>query len=73
MENTYWCHSEHSCTLRNQDNTCGIDGHCVDAVKRDKEYERIFDKYEDEICGSPDEQTIRGVNNGISKYRRGIK
>lgn len=46
----YFCHSKHSCTLLNKDATCGFkNGNCIDAVKRDRKYEEIFDRHEKEI------------------------
>ncbi len=52
LDGDYWCHSKHSCTLINKDGTCGFkNGNCIDARKRDREHEKIFDKYEEQICG----------------------
>ncbi len=35
MNGGYYCNSEHNCFSRNKDNTCGLDGKCIEAIKRD--------------------------------------
>ena len=35
LNGDYWCHSKHSCTLLNKDDTCGFkNGNCPFAIKR---------------------------------------
>lgn len=63
----YWCHCESFCFVKNSDGTCGYNNPsgCPSSVKRDREYEEIFDSLEDTICG-PDINNRLGHTGRVS-------